>query len=239
MIEVLKKIVTEEKDEIRKQYKAEIKAVFGSYARGDFHADSDLDLLVDFDKGVNLFDMIGLEQFLEDKLGCKVDVVSRDSLREELRPSVFSEMISFEMDTEGFTELQSRRCVETDEPPMRNYRLYLKDIFEAMDAAQGFVEGMDFDAFAADDKTASAVVRKLEIVGEVTKNVPEMVRQKSPQVPWRQMATMRDRIIHRYFAVNYTIVWDTVKDHIPPLQSIIGQILIDMEDEATHGMNIS
>ena len=122
---------------------------------------------------------------------------------------------------------------------MRNHRLYLKDIFEAMNAAQTFIEGMDFEAFATDDKTASAVVRKLEIIGEATKNVPEDIRQQYPQVPWRNMAGMRDRITHRYFAVNYTIVWDTVKDHLPPLQSIIGQILKDMEDEATHGMNIS
>ena len=93
MIEEIKKIVAEEKDEIRQQYKAEIKAIFGSYARGDFHADSDLDLLVDFDEGANLLDLVGLEQFLEDKLGCKVDVVSRRSLREEIRSSVFSEAI--------------------------------------------------------------------------------------------------------------------------------------------------
>ena len=104
MIEELKKIVAEEKDEIRQQYKAQIKAVFGSYARGDFHADSDLDLLVDFDDGVNLFDMIGLEQFLEDRLGCKVDVVPRSSLREELRVSVFNEMINFEDGAEDFAE---------------------------------------------------------------------------------------------------------------------------------------
>ena len=93
MIEELKKIVTEEKDKIRQQYKAQIKAVFGSYARGDFHADSDLDLLVDFDDGVNLFDMIGLQHFLEDKLGCKVDLGTEDSLREEIRESVLSEAV--------------------------------------------------------------------------------------------------------------------------------------------------
>ena len=93
MIETLKRIIAKEKDEIHKQYKAEIKALFGSYARGDFHADSDLDLLVDFDKGVNLFDMIGLEQFLEDKLGCKVDLGTECSLREEIRESVLNEAI--------------------------------------------------------------------------------------------------------------------------------------------------
>lgn len=93
MIEKVKKIVAEESEEIRTQYKAEIKAIFGSYARGDFHADSDLDLLIDVDTGATLLDLVGLQQFLEDRLGCKVDVVTRRSLREELRAAVFSEAI--------------------------------------------------------------------------------------------------------------------------------------------------
>jgi predicted nucleotidyltransferase len=93
MIEALKKIVAEEKNKIRRQYKAQIKAVFGSYARSDFHADSDLDLLVDLDAGATLLDLVGLQQFLEDRLGCKVDLGTESSLREEIRASVFNEMI--------------------------------------------------------------------------------------------------------------------------------------------------
>ena len=117
---------------------------------------------------------------------------------------------------------------------MRNYRLYLKDIFEAMGAAQAFVEGLNFNAFIADDKTASAVTRKLEIIGEAPKNVPEEIRQKYPQVPWKQMAGMRDRIIHEYFAVNYSVGWDTVKSRVPSVQPIIAQILKDLEERQTH-----
>ena len=93
MIEAVKKIVAAEKDEIRKHYKTRIVAVFGSYARGDSHADGDLDLLVDVDAGATLLDIVGLQHFLEDRLGCKVDVVTRRSLREELHASVFSEAI--------------------------------------------------------------------------------------------------------------------------------------------------
>ncbi len=115
---------------------------------------------------------------------------------------------------------------------MRNHRLYLKDIFEAMVAIQLFVEGMDFDLFVEDDKTTSAVVGKLAIIGEAAKNVPETIRQKYPQVPWRNMAGMRDRIIHAYFAVDYVVVWDTLKVDIPQLQPIIQQILEDMEKES-------
>lgn len=94
MIEEIQKTIAEAKDEIRQKYKAEVKGIFGSYARGDNHADSDLDLLADFDKGADLLDLIGLQQFLEDKLGCKVDVVSRRALRSEIRDAVLKEMIS-------------------------------------------------------------------------------------------------------------------------------------------------
>ena len=94
MITEIQSTIAAEKDEIRRRYRAEIKGIFGSYARGDFHADSDLDLLVDFDEGANLFDLVGLQQFLEEKLDCKVDLVSRRSLRAELRTSILNEMIS-------------------------------------------------------------------------------------------------------------------------------------------------
>ena len=94
MIEDIQNTIAAEKDEIRRKYRAEIKGIFGSYARGDFHADSDLDFLVDFDARADLFDLVGLQQFLEEKLGCKVDLVSRRSLREEFRASVLDEMIN-------------------------------------------------------------------------------------------------------------------------------------------------
>ena len=94
MIAGIQNTIAAEKDEIRWRYRAEIKGIFGSYARGDFHADSDLDLLVDFDEGANLFDLVGLQQFLEEKLGCRVDIVSRRSLRTELRTAILNEMIS-------------------------------------------------------------------------------------------------------------------------------------------------
>lgn len=94
MIAEIQNTIIKTKDAIRRRYRAEIKGIFGSYARGDFHADSDLDLLVDFDEGANLFDLVGLQQFLEEKLGCKVNLVSQRSLREELRTSVLDEMIT-------------------------------------------------------------------------------------------------------------------------------------------------
>ncbi|MDE0482269.1 MAG: DUF86 domain-containing protein [Candidatus Poribacteria bacterium] len=114
---------------------------------------------------------------------------------------------------------------------MRDLRLYVKDISAAMITVQEFIKEMDFEMFLEDDKTTSAVVRKLEVIGEAAKNLPDTIRQKYPEVPWKQMAGMRDKLIHAYFGVDYTLVWDTVKNLIPPLQPIIAQILEDMEEE--------
>ena len=83
MIENLRTTVVEMRDVIHQKYKAEIKGIFGSYIRSDFHADSDLDLLVDFDDGAELMDHVNLQRFLEDRLECKIDVVSRRSRRQE------------------------------------------------------------------------------------------------------------------------------------------------------------
>ena len=114
---------------------------------------------------------------------------------------------------------------------MRDYRLYLQDISKAMVAARSFVEGMDFETFAADDKTSSAVIRKLEIIGEAAKKVPVEIRQKCPQVPWREMAGMRDWLIHGYFGIDYSRVWLTVENRIPSVQPIIAQLLRDVAEE--------
>ena len=108
---------------------------------------------------------------------------------------------------------------------MRDYRLYLKDIMTVIESIEAFIAGMDFEAFRADDKTASAVVRKLEILGEAAKRVPEEVRRKYPQVPWKEMAGMRDRLIHFYFGVDYQLVWMTIKERLPQVKPQIQEIL--------------
>jgi uncharacterized protein with HEPN domain len=81
---------------------------------------------------------------------------------------------------------------------MRDYRLYLKDILAALESIETFMGNMGFEGFRVDHKIASAVVRKFEIIGEATKNVPEDIRRRYPQLPWKEMAGMRDRLIHFY-----------------------------------------
>ena len=85
--------LTSLKDEARQRYKAEIKGVFGSYARGEEKEESDIDVLADFEKGADLFDFVGLGLFLEEKLNCKVDVVPQRSIRKEIKANVLRETI--------------------------------------------------------------------------------------------------------------------------------------------------
>ena len=102
---------------------------------------------------------------------------------------------------------------------MRDYKLYLKDILAAMDGIKTFVAGMDLETFQADDKTASAIMMKFEIIGEASRQIPDEIRQAYSQVPWKEMAGMRDRLIHFYFGINYRLVWKTIKEDIPKAKS--------------------
>ena len=107
---------------------------------------------------------------------------------------------------------------------------YLEDIINAMDKSISFTKNMSYEDFINDDRTIFAVVRVLEIVGEATKNIPEYIRNDYPEIPWRDMAGMRDKVIHEYFGVNLKIVWKTVQVSIPKLRPIFNKILKDLED---------
>ncbi len=94
---------------------------------------------------------------------------------------------------------------------MRQSKLYLTDILAAIDAIEKFVEGTDYESFRSDDMKSSAVIRKFEIIGEATKNIPETLKQKYPDIPWKKMAGFRDRLIHFYFGIKYELIWDTTR----------------------------
>jgi uncharacterized protein with HEPN domain len=106
---------------------------------------------------------------------------------------------------------------------------YIEDIIGAMNDALSFVKDMEYDVFLRDKKTIYAVNRALEIIGEATKNIPASVKNRYPQIPWKKMAGMRDKVIHEYFGVDLKRIWNTVKKDIPDLKPLFEKILNDFK----------
>lgn len=113
----------------------------------------------------------------------------------------------------------------------RDYSLYLDDIAEAIDRILQYTEGMTFEDFRKDQKTIDAAIRNFEILGEASKHVPAAVKRRHAEIPWREMAGMRDKLIHEYFGIRHDIVWKTVKERLPELRQAVKKLLESLDEE--------
>jgi len=112
----------------------------------------------------------------------------------------------------------------------RNVEIYIKDIIEYMERAENHIRNFQLDQFLKDDKTCDAVIRCIEVIGEAAKNIPEEIRISYPSISWRDLAGMRDKIIHSYFTVDFETVWLVVKEDIPRLKPMVKKVLEKMEE---------
>lgn len=104
------------------------------------------------------------------------------------------------------------------------YRDYIQDILTSLEEVEEFIHGLSFEEFTKEKKTRNAVIRSLEVIGEAVKNLPESLRARYPDVPWKRMTGMRDKLIHEYFGVDLRIVWKTIKEDLPKLKPLIKKI---------------
>ena len=111
----------------------------------------------------------------------------------------------------------------------REFGDYIQDIVDATSKGMRFVEDMKYEDVIHDDKTVFAVIRAIEVIGEAAKNIPDDVKDKYPEIPWREMAGMRNKLIHAYFGVDIKRVWKAIKEEIPPLKPVFEQMLKDLE----------
>jgi len=107
----------------------------------------------------------------------------------------------------------------------REYRDYLHDIFESINDVASFIEGMSYKDFLLDKKTINAVVRSIEIIGEAANHIPKSVKDNSPDIPWKEIVGMRNKIAHEYFGINNKIVWDTAKRYLPKLRTQMKKLI--------------
>jgi uncharacterized protein with HEPN domain len=103
--------------------------------------------------------------------------------------------------------------------------VYLHHILDAIDLIEEYTEGMSEKEFLSNSMAHDAVVRQIEIIGEAARNIPDEFRLLHSGVPWGKMVGIRNKIIHEYFNVNLSVVWDTVQEDLPALKKVITSIL--------------
>jgi len=108
---------------------------------------------------------------------------------------------------------------------MKRDNAYLQHILDAISNIEKFIEGITKEEFTKNLEKQYAVLRGLEIIGEAAKNLSRELKRKYPHIPWKEIAGMRDKLIHQYFGVNLDLVWETVKTKLPELKNQISIIL--------------
>lgn len=112
----------------------------------------------------------------------------------------------------------------------RKNKLYISDILDNMRLAQELVNDIDFEGFVNDRRTNYAVIRCIEVIGEAVKHVPENIREQYTQIPWKEMAGMRDKVIHFYMGIDFEIVWRVVVEKFKDIQPQIEQVFKEIKD---------
>lgn len=107
---------------------------------------------------------------------------------------------------------------------------FLKDIYNSLEKIFKYTENISYDEFLKSDIMKDAVERNFEIIGEAVKNLSEDFRNQYPQIPFKQVAGMRDKLIHDYFGIDYEILWKTIKDKLPQFKTEIENLIKTFEE---------
>jgi len=107
----------------------------------------------------------------------------------------------------------------------RDYKGFLIDILDAIEEINNFTQNVDFESFINNKEKAYASIYCLQVIGEAVKNIPSEIKEKNPQVPWREIAGMRDKLIHGYFTVDFEKVWETINRNLSDLKEVVAKIL--------------
>ncbi len=103
--------------------------------------------------------------------------------------------------------------------------VFLEDILEAAERISEYVRDLSKEEFQNDQKTIDAVVRNIEIIGEAASNIPEDIRNKYPEIPWKKIVGVRNIVIHKYFGVDTGTLWVIIREQLPELKSQINTII--------------
>ena len=107
----------------------------------------------------------------------------------------------------------------------RNPKLLVEDILESCHKIMDYTKGITFEEFVADSKTIDAVIRNFEIIGEAANRLPDEFKDLHPEIDWHRIKGFRNRIVHDYMGIDYSIVWQIKEGYIPQLIEILGKLV--------------
>jgi uncharacterized protein with HEPN domain len=107
--------------------------------------------------------------------------------------------------------------------------VFLEHILECIDLIEEYSEGVSEAEFARSTPLQDMIVRRIEIIGEAVKNLPADLKREHPEIPWRDIAGLRDIVVHQYFGLDLELIWDVVKKDIPELKPKILKMMDEME----------
>jgi len=107
----------------------------------------------------------------------------------------------------------------------KNFRVYFEDMLNAITNIEEYVGNMGFEEFRKNKLVRDAVIRNLEVIGEAAKNIPKEIKEEHSEIKWREIAGLRDILIHKYFEVNIRILWDIIEDKLPDLKKKVTRVL--------------
>jgi uncharacterized protein with HEPN domain/predicted nucleotidyltransferase len=163
--------------------------LFGSTARDEAGAESDLDLFIDYDKDgdFSAIELVRLKNYISDALNVEADVTTRDGLHPLIRDEVVA---------------KAERAV----------RLRLHDILEAVEGIESTVLGMTFAEYQQSWQVRRAVERGVEIISEASRHVPDELKQRYPHIYWREIAGIGNLLRHEYGRIDDRIMWRVVQN---------------------------
>jgi uncharacterized protein with HEPN domain len=106
----------------------------------------------------------------------------------------------------------------------RTPELLIEDVLEAAKKIRAYTKGLSLDKFVHDEKTIDAVIRNFEIIGEASNRLPDEYRAKHPEIEWDRIIGFRNRIVHDYFGIDHSIVWNIIQKYIPDLIKALGSL---------------
>ena len=109
----------------------------------------------------------------------------------------------------------------------RPAHLLVMDIIESIEKIERYIVDLDHDAFMRDQKTVDAVVWNLQVIGEAANRIPDVVKEQHPEIEWRRIVGLRNRIVHGYFGLDLEIIWEILQHELPALKATISDIHLD------------